>query len=83
MSCVLGMNRYSDHYTLMVIEIWCYRNEGLNSSATSGTFLVEDGPYYYCMLEILLGRLSKSLYNQVRALDKELCLLLSLLGMRL
>ncbi|KAK0602445.1 hypothetical protein LWI29_033449 [Acer saccharum] len=39
-------------------------NEGLNSSATSGTFLVEDGPYYYCMLEILLGRLSKSLYNQ-------------------
>ncbi|KAJ0047198.1 hypothetical protein Pint_03659 [Pistacia integerrima] len=39
-------------------------NEGLNSSATSGTFLVEEGPYYYCMLEILLGRLSKSLYNQ-------------------
>ncbi|GLT83766.1 hypothetical protein SLE2022_020380 [Rubroshorea leprosula] len=39
-------------------------NEGLHSSATSGTFLVEDGPYYYCMLEILLGRLSKSLYNQ-------------------
>ncbi|GKV36472.1 hypothetical protein SLEP1_g44600 [Rubroshorea leprosula] len=39
-------------------------NEGLPSSATSGTFLVEDGPYYYCMLEILLGRLSKSLYNQ-------------------
>uniref|UniRef100_A0A2C9WGL5 Proteasome activator Blm10 middle HEAT repeats region domain-containing protein n=1 Tax=Manihot esculenta TaxID=3983 RepID=A0A2C9WGL5_MANES len=39
-------------------------NEGLHSSGTSGTFLVEDGPYYYCMLEILLGRLSKSLYNQ-------------------
>jgi proteasome activator subunit 4 len=39
-------------------------NEGLSSSATSGTFLVEDGPYYYCMLEILLGRLSGSLYNQ-------------------
>ncbi|KAA8523501.1 hypothetical protein F0562_009924 [Nyssa sinensis] len=39
-------------------------NEGLHSSATSGTFLVEDGPYYFCMLEILLGRLSKSLYNQ-------------------
>ncbi|WCJ32534.1 Proteasome activator subunit 4 [Euphorbia peplus] len=39
-------------------------NEGLTTSATSGTFLVEDGPYYYCMLEILLGRLSKSLYNQ-------------------
>ncbi|CAN8259509.1 unnamed protein product [Cochlearia groenlandica] len=39
-------------------------NEGLSSSATSGTFLVEDGPYYYCMLEILLGRLSGSLYSQ-------------------
>ncbi|KAJ7015442.1 hypothetical protein NC653_004671 [Populus alba x Populus x berolinensis] len=39
-------------------------NEGLHSSATSGTFLVDDGPFYYCMLEILLGRLSKSLYNQ-------------------
>ncbi|GAV74776.1 DUF3437 domain-containing protein [Cephalotus follicularis] len=39
-------------------------NEGLHSSATSGTFLVEDGPYYFCMLEILLGRLSKPLYNQ-------------------
>ncbi|XAR56842.1 hypothetical protein NMG60_11037463 [Bertholletia excelsa] len=39
-------------------------NEGLHSSATSGTFLVDDGPYYFCMLEILLGRLSKSLYNQ-------------------
>ncbi|XP_061967164.1 proteasome activator subunit 4 [Populus nigra] len=39
-------------------------NEGLHSSATSGTFLVDDGPFYYCMLEILLGRLSKPLYNQ-------------------
>ncbi|KAM7252530.1 hypothetical protein ACFE04_024413 [Oxalis oulophora] len=39
-------------------------NEGLHSSATSGTFLVEDGPFYYCMLEILLGRLSKPLFNQ-------------------
>ncbi|CAN1354111.1 Proteasome activator subunit 4 [Linum perenne] len=39
-------------------------NEGLHSASTSGTFLVEEGPYYYCMLEILLGRLSKSLYNQ-------------------
>ncbi|KAH9804505.1 proteasome activator subunit 4 [Citrus sinensis] len=39
-------------------------NEDLHSSATSGTFLVDDGPYYYCMLEILLGKLSKSLYNQ-------------------
>lgn len=39
-------------------------NEGLHSSATSGTFLVEDGPYYYCMLEILFGRLSQPLFNQ-------------------
>ncbi|GMH05877.1 hypothetical protein Nepgr_007717 [Nepenthes gracilis] len=39
-------------------------NEGLNSMATSGTFLVEDGPFYFCLLEILLGRLSKSLYSQ-------------------
>lgn len=39
-------------------------NEDLRSPATSGTFLVDDGPYYYCMLEILLGRLSESLYKQ-------------------
>ncbi|KAI4307795.1 hypothetical protein L6164_030939 [Bauhinia variegata] len=39
-------------------------NEGIHSAAASGTFLVDDGPYYFCMLEILLGRLSKSLYNQ-------------------
>ncbi|KAL0001166.1 hypothetical protein SO802_014947 [Lithocarpus litseifolius] len=47
-----------------IIGYCCCRNEGLHSSATSGTFLVEDGPYYYCMLEILVGRLSKSLYTQ-------------------
>ncbi|XP_042003843.1 proteasome activator subunit 4-like [Salvia splendens] len=28
------------------------------------TFLVKEGPYYFCMLEILLGRLSASLYMQ-------------------
>ncbi|KAL4343140.1 hypothetical protein S245_036097 [Arachis hypogaea] len=39
-------------------------NEGLHSSAASATFLVDDGPYYFCLLEILLGRLSESLYNQ-------------------
>ncbi|XP_030510488.2 proteasome activator subunit 4 [Cannabis sativa] len=39
-------------------------NEGLHSSSTSGTFLVEDGPYYFCMLEILFGRLSQPLFNQ-------------------
>ncbi|XP_057765375.1 proteasome activator subunit 4 isoform X2 [Salvia miltiorrhiza] len=39
-------------------------NEGTHTPSTSGTFLVEDGPYYFCMLEILLGRLSASLYKQ-------------------
>ncbi|KAK4484733.1 hypothetical protein RD792_007326 [Penstemon davidsonii] len=42
----------------------CCRGEGINSPASSGTFLVEDGPYYFCMLEILLARLSDSLYKQ-------------------
>ncbi|GLT53719.1 hypothetical protein SLA2020_269720 [Shorea laevis] len=49
---------------LLHLEPSSVTNEGLHSSATSGTFLVEHGPYYYCMLEILLGRLSTSLYNQ-------------------
>ncbi|EOY11861.1 Proteasome activating protein 200 isoform 5 [Theobroma cacao] len=49
---------------LLHLEPSSVLNEGLHSSATSGTFLVEDGPYYFCMLEILLGRLSKQLYNQ-------------------
>ncbi|KAF5728502.1 proteasome activator subunit 4 isoform X2 [Tripterygium wilfordii] len=49
---------------LQHLETSSVLSEGLHSSATSGTFLVEDGPYYYCMLEILLGRLSKSLYSQ-------------------
>lgn len=44
----------------------CCRNEDVHSPATSGTFLVEDGPQYFCMLEILFGRLSSSLYNQVQ-----------------
>uniref|UniRef100_A0A0D9WPL1 Proteasome activator complex subunit 4 C-terminal domain-containing protein n=1 Tax=Leersia perrieri TaxID=77586 RepID=A0A0D9WPL1_9ORYZ len=39
-------------------------NEGYQSSIMSGTFLVEDSPYYFCMLEILLGKLSQSLFNQ-------------------
>lgn len=39
-------------------------NEGSHASATSGTFLVEDNTHYFCMLEILLGRLSKPLYSQ-------------------
>ncbi|XVF66127.1 hypothetical protein PTKIN_Ptkin10aG0009900 [Pterospermum kingtungense] len=60
-------------------SVWTWRrNEGLHSSATSGTFLVEDGPFYYCMLEILLGGLSKQLYNQVNGACDHL--LRSLLG---
>lgn len=45
--------------------LWCCRNEGAPSPTTSGTFLVDDGPYYFCMLEILLGKLSRPLYKQV------------------
>ncbi|TKW21097.1 hypothetical protein SEVIR_4G185100v4 [Setaria viridis] len=39
-------------------------NEGYQTSFMSGTFLVEDSSYYFCMLEILLGKLSKPLFNQ-------------------
>lgn len=49
-------------------DYWYCRNEGLYSPATSGTFLCENHSYYYCMLEILLGRLSESLYDQVLVL---------------
>ncbi|KAG6577528.1 Proteasome activator subunit 4, partial [Cucurbita argyrosperma subsp. sororia] len=49
---------------LLHLEPSSVLNEGLLSSSTSGTFLVDDGPYYYCMLEILLGRLSKPLFAQ-------------------
>lgn len=58
------------HNLYQVGLIYCFvvqRNEGLTTIATSGTFLVEDGPYYFCMLEILLGRLSRSLFTQVLA----------------
>ncbi|XP_057530197.1 proteasome activator subunit 4-like isoform X1 [Amaranthus tricolor] len=49
---------------LLHLEPNSVTNEGLNSVATSGTFLVEDGPYYFCMLEILFGKLSESLFTQ-------------------
>ncbi|KAF3973789.1 hypothetical protein ACB098_06G003200 [Castanea mollissima] len=49
---------------LLYLEPSSVLNEGLHSPATSGTFLIEYSSYYYCMLEILLGRLSKSLYDQ-------------------
>ncbi|CAL5038172.1 unnamed protein product [Urochloa decumbens] len=39
-------------------------NEGYQTSFMSGTFLAEDSSYYFCMLEILLGKLSKPLFNQ-------------------
>nr|DAD24254.1 TPA_asm: hypothetical protein HUJ06_025717 [Nelumbo nucifera] len=49
---------------LLHLEPSTVLNEGAHTSASSGTFLVEDGPFYFCMLEILLGKLSKPLYNQ-------------------
>ncbi|KAK9734977.1 hypothetical protein RND81_04G175200 [Saponaria officinalis] len=49
---------------LLHLEPNSVTNDGVNSVTTSGTFLVEEGPYYFCMLEILLGRLSKSLFTQ-------------------
>lgn len=45
-----------------ITGFWYIRNEGLHSS---GTFLFDEGIYYFHVHEILLGRLSKSLYNQV------------------
>ncbi|KAG2611165.1 proteasome activator subunit 4-like isoform X2 [Panicum virgatum] len=39
-------------------------NEGYQTSFMSGTFLAEDSSYYFCMLEILLGKLSKPLFDQ-------------------
>ncbi|VAI73240.1 unnamed protein product [Triticum turgidum subsp. durum] len=38
--------------------------EGYQTSIMPGTFLVEDSPHYFCMLEIVLGKLSKTLFNQ-------------------
>ncbi|KAK9152276.1 hypothetical protein Syun_010585 [Stephania yunnanensis] len=49
---------------LQNLEASSITNEGTPSSSTSGTFLVEDGPYFFCMLEILLGKLSKPLFSQ-------------------
>ncbi|XP_062168697.1 proteasome activator subunit 4-like isoform X2 [Alnus glutinosa] len=49
---------------LLYLEPSSVLNEGLYSPETSGTFLVQYSSYYYIMLEILLGKLSKSLYDQ-------------------
>ena len=43
----------------------CGSAEGYQTSIMPGTFLVEDSPHYFCMLEIVLGKLSKTLFNQV------------------
>jgi hypothetical protein len=43
----------------------CCSSEGYQTSFMSGTFLIEDSPYYFCMLEILLGKLTKPLFIQV------------------
>ncbi|XP_030548961.2 LOW QUALITY PROTEIN: proteasome activator subunit 4 [Rhodamnia argentea] len=66
----IGISEWLDEFLIRLFSLLLHLepssvlNEGLHSSATSGTFLVEDGPTYYCMLEVLMGRLSKSLYNQ-------------------
>ncbi|ONK69303.1 uncharacterized protein A4U43_C05F21440 [Asparagus officinalis] len=49
---------------LQHLESSSVTHEGLETSLTSGTFLVEDSPYYFSMLEVLLGKLSKPLFNQ-------------------
>ncbi|KAK8926304.1 hypothetical protein KSP39_PZI018786 [Platanthera zijinensis] len=49
---------------LQHLEPTSVMNEGAQTSLTSETFLVEDSPYYFCMLEVLLGKLSKPLFNQ-------------------
>ncbi|PKA50502.1 hypothetical protein AXF42_Ash013716 [Apostasia shenzhenica] len=49
---------------LQHLEPTSVMNEGMQTAIASGTFLVQDNPYYFCMLEILLGKLSKPLFNQ-------------------
>lgn len=49
---------------LLHLEPSSITHEGLETSLTSGTFLVEDSPHYFCMLEVLLGKLSQPLFNQ-------------------
>lgn len=49
---------------LQHLEQTSITNEVPQASISSGTFLVEDSPYYFCMLEILLGKLSKPLFDQ-------------------
>ncbi|XP_073098688.1 proteasome activator subunit 4 isoform X3 [Elaeis guineensis] len=39
-------------------------SEGIQTSLRSGTFLVKGSSFYFCMLEILLGKLSAPLFNQ-------------------
>ncbi|XP_039852888.1 uncharacterized protein LOC120711437 isoform X2 [Panicum virgatum] len=39
-------------------------NEGYQTSFMSGTFLAENSSYYFSVLEILLGKLSKHLFDQ-------------------
>ncbi|CAL2258252.1 unnamed protein product [Prunus armeniaca] len=61
-STVETTDKFEPHTNLCVSILMKYI--GGQSVVTSGTFLVEEGPYYYCMLEILFGRLSLPLYNQ-------------------
>ncbi|KAJ6818123.1 proteasome activator subunit 4 [Iris pallida] len=49
---------------LQHLEPTSVMNDGVQTSTTSATFLVEDSPYYFCVLEILLGKLSQPLFHQ-------------------
>ncbi|OVA12326.1 Protein of unknown function DUF3437 [Macleaya cordata] len=66
----IGFSEWLDEFLCRLFSLFLHLepssvlNEGVHTSATSGTFLVEDGPYFFCMLEILLGKLSKPLYSQ-------------------
>ncbi|WOL13929.1 proteasome activator subunit 4 isoform X2 [Canna indica] len=49
---------------LQHLEQTSVTNEVPQNSTSSGTFLAEESPYYFCMLQILLGKLSKPLFDQ-------------------
>lgn len=76
----IGLSEWLDEFfcrlfsLLQHLEPSSLLNEGLQTSITSGTFLVEDNPYYFCMLEVLLGKLSRPLFSQsLKKVSKFVC----------
>ncbi|KAG6411681.1 hypothetical protein SASPL_129765 [Salvia splendens] len=64
-NALLGYFLYSKTWNLVVYFSGAAGMKALIYHQLQGlTFLVKEGPYYFCMLEILLGRLSASLYMQ-------------------